>query len=548
MLIKRILVPALLVAVFAAGCSSSGPAAAPAAGAAAPPATPTPSPMKLVNPNIVEETETYFIERVPKAEVVRVDDRHIKHPIIGVPLEFFKEDDQYYYVQVQKRIPEEDAALAEKEAAAPAPSLPPAQPSPAPAAQVAASPVSAADFQDLTPPRVSGRLRLEEVSGNGLPAGGMWRSSFVMADLNGDKIPDIVSPPARIGGSHPHVWVGDGRGKFSDWPLQFVEGGAPRPDFSVSYGAVAVGDIDGDGNQDLVSASHAAGLVSLFGDGRGTFTVVRRGLPGRDYSAQAIVLLDANADGKLDLVASRDVVPSEGEVDKQQVRLYLFRDRARGWDFQPEGLVGGFYSNALHAWDYDGDKKQDVLTGSHYVGALTLLWKNEGNGKFSPVSFPAVEIYAYHFATAPGTFGRERSPAFADAYNSHTNEPEALRATGITVYSMKDGSWSRHRVWRKKDGDSLLYAVALGDLDGDGLDDVVFPDSEERRLRVFFQKADGSFAELAKEAEPALASPGQCVRLVDVNGDGRLDVVLAKTVSSAAPEDPGGWSVYLNRR
>jgi hypothetical protein len=32
-----------------------------------------------------------------------------------------------------------------------------------------------------------------------------------------------------------------------------------------------------------------------------------------------------------------------------------------------------------------------------------------------------------------------------------------------------------------------------------------------------------------------------------VNGDGKLDIVLAKTVSSSRPEDTGGWDVYLNR-
>jgi hypothetical protein len=38
------------------------------------------------------------------------------------------------------------------------------------------------------------------------------------------------------------------------------------------------------------------------------------------------------------------------------------------------------------------------------------------------------------------------------------------------------------------------------------------------------------------------------VRLADLDGDGRLDIVLAKTVSSTRPEDRGGWEVYLNRR
>jgi hypothetical protein len=35
---------------------------------------------------------------------------------------------------------------------------------------------------------------------------------------------------------------------------------------------------------------------------------------------------------------------------------------------------------------------------------------------------------------------------------------------------------------------------------------------------------------------------------VDLDKDGRLDIVLSKTVSSARPDDHGGWDVYLNRR
>jgi len=534
---------------LAAGCSSAKTGSVPPtrAGETAPAHTPTPGLLSRVNPNVVEETETYTIQRFPKNEVIRVDDRHIRHPLVGTPVEFFKEDEGYYYVYVPKRIPEEEALKREAEEKAAKPSLPPADPSPTPAS----SPVSLADFSDLQPPRVSGRLRLEEVSDSGLPTGGMWRASFVVADMNGDRIPDIVSPPARVGGSLPQVWTGSREGRFSEWPLTFTEGGKRATNFSVAYGGLAVGDIDGDARLDIVSASHGGGLVSLFGNGQGSFEVVRGGLPGKEFSAQAIVLLDADRDGKLDMVASRDILSSDenpGTVDRQQVRVYLFRGLQKGWEFKQDGLVGGFYSNSLHAWDHDGDGRRDVLTGSHYAGALTLLWKNEGNGTFSPVSFPAVEIYAYHFVTVPGTFGKERVPAFADGYLMFTNEPEVARATGITVYSFKKGAWSRHRLWRKKEGTSFMYGIAMGDLDGDGLDDVVFPDSEARRLKVFFQRRDGTFEELSEKEEPALDSPGQCVRLADVSGDGRLDVLLAKTVSSVAPEDPGGWSVYINRK
>jgi hypothetical protein len=538
-----VLGPALaILAAGAAGCSASGastPSAAPAGGskAVAPTPTPTPPLLSRANPNILEEDDLHIVERFPKNEYIRIDDRHFRSPIINTSVMYFKEDDKYFYVYTYKRNAEMEAIdRALKQTPTPAPPPPGTTPTPA-------GP-SLSDFEDLTPPREPGRIKLQAVEATGLPANGLWRASFVVADMNGDGIPDIVSPPSRLGDAAVHVWIGDGKGGFSPWPLQFIEGGKPAP-FAMDYGAVAVGDIDGDGHLDIATASHSAGLVALFGNGKGTFRVVRRGLPTRNFSSQAIVLVDAGGGGKLDIVASADGITGASN-SQDQIRVYLFRGAA-GFEYKRDGLLGGLYSNLLHAWDFDGDGRKDILTGSYFIGGLTLLWKNLGNGKFDPVSFPDVEIYAYHFATVPGTFGKERAPAFADAYYMITNEPQDTRATGITIYTFEKGSWTRHRVWRKKSGKSIQYALAMGDLDGDGLDDVVFADSEVNRLRVFFQKPDGSFVEMAEQEEPVLDSPGQCIRLADLDGDGRLDIILSKTVASYRPGEQGGWSVYLNR-
>jgi hypothetical protein len=524
------------------GCSS-----AVKSGGAAPAPTPTPAPGRLsqINPYVIEETETYTIQRYPKAEYIRVDERHIRHPLLAKPVEFFREDDDYYYVSVPKRIPEEERLKREAAGQQSLPESAPAKPSVSPTP--AGPPLS--DFANLFPARAPRRIRLEKVA-SGLPEDGLWRASFELADVNEDEILDVVSPPSRIGGNPVlHIWIGDGKGKFTSWPLTFTETGKEKPDPGLDYGGVAVGDVDNDGHADVATASHGGGLAVFHGNGKGGFRVDRKGLPAGEFSAQAIALLDVNRDGLLDLVASRDVVDSKESmpVDKKQVRVYVNLGGDRGWQFH-DGLVGGFYSNSLHAWDYDGDGLKDVLTGSHYNGALTLVWRNQGNGNFSPVSFPDIEIYAYHFATAPGAFGRERAPAFADAFYMSNTEAQPAKAAGITLYSFSGGKWTRHRVWRRKDAKTLLYAIAMGDLDGDGLDDVVFPDSEERRLKIFFQHPDGSFVEAATDDEPALDAPGQCVRLADLDRDGRLDIVLAKTVSSVKPSDLGGWDVYLNSR
>ena len=72
--------------------------------------------------------------------------------------------------------------------------------------------------------------------------------------------------------------------------------------------------------------------------------------------------------------------------------------------------MGGFYSNCLHAWDFDRDGKADILTASHFIGALTLLWKNHGNGRSSRCAFPTSKSTALPLRDVPGTFGRSAPP------------------------------------------------------------------------------------------------------------------------------------------
>jgi hypothetical protein len=550
--VKRIPFLLLLAAVACSTSTSKPPAAPPPAAtppvAPGPAPTPTPGIRSRLDPTVIEETETSVIRALPKQDYVKVDDRHVRLPILSSTIEIYKEDDKYYYTSEPKFLPEEveakrkqlaqqQAAKASGPAAAPSAAPPPMSPG-----------VSAEDFENIAVPVASGRIRLEDVADSGLPAAGMWRASFAVADMNGDGIADIVAPPNRMGDGKLRVWLGNGKGAFKAMPVSFTEDGKPAPRFTVDYGAVAVGDLDGDGSMDIVSASHGKGLVALYGDGKGAFRVVREGFPKTDFSSQAVALLDSDGDGKLDVVASRDGPGQDqkGTIDRQQVRVFLNRGE-KGFEWKKDALIGGFYSNSLSAWDYDGSGRKDILTGSNYTGALTLLWKNQGDDTFAPVSFDAIELYAYHFTAVPGTFGKDRLAAFADSYFAQANVPDATRSVGISVYVLRDGKWERHRIWREKGGKASVSAIAMGDMNGDGLDDVVFADNGSRRVRVLFQQPDGSFAELDPKLEPAIASLGQWLRLADLNGDGRLDIALSRTVSSSSPNESGGWNVYLNR-
>ena len=119
---------------------------------------------------------------------------------------------------------------------------------------------------------------------------GPW--SVALGDLNGDGKPDAVT--ANVYSQSVSVLLNDGTGHFgttTDYPI----GVAPR--------GVALGDLNGDGKLDLAIAKGAGNAVSVFlGTGIGTFE------PMTDFPANgftlALALGDLSSDGKLDIAAA----------------------------------------------------------------------------------------------------------------------------------------------------------------------------------------------------------------------------------------------------
>ena len=104
-----------------------------------------------------------------------------------------------------------------------------------------------------------------------LAAGGL-PSAVAVGDVNGDGQPDLVTANDHAG--DVSVLLGNGDGTFR-----------PQARFAVGLWpvAVAVGDVNGDGKPDLVTANNGSGDVSvLLGNGDGTFRPQARFAAGRN--------------------------------------------------------------------------------------------------------------------------------------------------------------------------------------------------------------------------------------------------------------------------
>src|SRR5262249_4909344 len=115
--------------------------------------------------------------------------------------------------------------------------------------------------------------------------------SLAVGDLDGNGALDVVT---ANGNGTVSLLLGNGDGSFAS-PTHLPGGGAPR--------AVGVGDFNGDGRLDVVAAQQLSDTVSvLLGRGNGTFAQpLVFAASGVDFTPDSMVVADVNGDGKLDL-------------------------------------------------------------------------------------------------------------------------------------------------------------------------------------------------------------------------------------------------------
>jgi uncharacterized protein (TIGR03437 family) len=178
--------------------------------------------------------------------------------------------------------------------------------------------------------------------------------SIAVGDFNGDGIPDFVTA-----GSNGRVTVlfGDGTGGFHG-AASFAVGQFPQ--------SVATADVNGDGKLDIVTANSGANTVTvLLGNGLGGFTAAAGSPFAVGTTPQAVAIADVNGDGKPDIVAAN---ASDNTIS------VLLGDGAGGFTAASASpLPAGNAPFALAAGDFNGDGRPDVAVADVSGGNVTVL-------------------------------------------------------------------------------------------------------------------------------------------------------------------------------
>lgn len=291
-------------------------------------------------------------------------------------------------------------------------------------------------------------------------------------DLDGDGKPDIAA--ANELESTVSVFLNDGTGVFTRLGGQFPTGEYPT--------GIAIADLDNDSVQDVVTADYHGDSVSVLINESGGQLDSQVSYPTvADGETSNLTLGDLNGDGNLDVVAANPF--------KASFSVFLGTGEGTlGAAINTQvGITGGSQPYSTAVGDFNGDGVADVAVGDVVNAPVTVLLGNN-NGTFgTQVPYAPGGAGPYILVTADLNLDGAVD-IVAAARNSR--QVIALLGRGDGTFRRAIQSISSPAT----PFDSGPYSMAVADFNQDGVPDVATANYGLSTVSILLGNGDGSFA------------------------------------------------------
>jgi hypothetical protein len=375
------------------------------------------------------------------------------------------------------------------------------------------------DFDQMT------KIKVWRNNGNGTFAApvefttGQGPVGIVIADFTGDGKPDVIT--ANYGGSSISILRHNGL-------TGNAAGFLPPVSYSTTNHAekIAAADVNGDGILDVVAGGTVGGgfdatLAVMINTGNGIFAppVVYDPAPGARFDSTAVALADLDNDGDMDLIGGG--LYENGSIDNGAVTIR--RNNGNGTFGSAEIILftnPNFVANPkeLTTGFLNGDGFPDIVAAvpsGRAVEGFVAVNSNGSGGFNTPVYYEASQ---QTFDVAVVDLDGDGDGDVITVANS---------SAAVTVHeNLGNGSF---RVLPRYEVASLSDAVESADIDNDGDIDIVVNGeldiaSNDPLLKILKNNGDGTFAP-ASDYTPARNFAD--MKLRDINGDGFVDMIFA---------------------
>jgi hypothetical protein len=334
-------------------------------------------------------------------------------------------------------------------------------------------------------------------------------AAVAIGDLNGDgKLDLAIANAAGNGSGGLNVLMNRGDGTFAA-PVSY------RPGNDSMH--LAIGDVNDDGDPDLVVADASGGVVVLLNDGNGTF--VAQAAFETDSVATSVVVADFNGDGRTDIAYTGDslnVLMNTGNSTFDLKEAYPYGDASSGPD------------EAVALGDLNGDQLPDLALVNGQSG-IASVFVNQLAGRFVRHDYSAGSDPKF---VALGDLNGDGRADLVVAGDGRSDFVTVLSSTSSGSYSSDAGYRSGLR----------STAIAIADVNGDGTSDLVT--ASDNTLNVILNRGKSGLATIP--VSYPVASSGY-VAVGDLDGDGDLDLAAAGALNVDGQNPVGYASILLNK-